>query len=51
MTNILYVDWLSSSLVLREYDTSQQYGDRAVRSQKALKLIYDLLSVQGSQNR
>ncbi len=51
VANILYVDKLFlkrilSSLLLHEYGASQHFADRGVRrSQKALKLIYDLLSV------
>ncbi len=56
VANILYVDKLIlsklflnsvlSTLLLREYGASQHFADRGVRrSQKALKFIYDLLSV------
>ncbi len=49
----MYIDFSSlncfsiafSPLQLCEYDVSQNYGDRGVRRQKAVKLIYDLLSV------
>ncbi len=31
--------------LLREYGVSQLYGDRGIRSENALQLVYDLLSV------